>query len=64
MFRPIYRLLIKEQEVLKDSVKTNLKHGRIRPFILLARYLILFIKKKGVTSPITEVTELSAGVLV
>ncbi len=47
MFKPIYRLLTKEQEVLKDFVETNLKQGRIRPLILLVGYLILFIKKKG-----------------
>ncbi len=46
MFRPIYKLSTKEQEVLKDFVKTNLKQGRIRPSILLAGYLILFVKKK------------------
>ncbi len=47
MFKPIYKLLTKEQEVLKDFVKTNLKQGRIRPLILLVGYLVLFVKKKG-----------------
>jgi hypothetical protein len=47
MFKLIYKLLTKEQEVFKDFVETNLKQRRIRPLILLVRYLILFIKKKG-----------------
>ncbi len=47
MFKLIYKLLTKEQEVLKDFVETNLKRRRIRPSILLVEYLILFIKKKS-----------------
>ncbi len=47
IFKPIYRLFTKEQEVLKDFVETNLRKERIRLFILLAGYPILFIIKKN-----------------
>ncbi len=47
MFKLIYRLFTKEQEVLKDFVNTNLKRGQIRLSTLLAGYPILFITKKN-----------------
>ncbi len=46
-FFPIYKFMETKNQAFKEFVRENLRLRKIRPSILSAKYLVLFIPKKN-----------------